>query len=189
MPPNTRVGRTRSRILIPWQRLKQTRNNNNRIREAKMPPVKTCRWMPEFFPQNSTKACPHLPPRSNYISHLINFKCSACTPKLGRIWDARRSYRRSGGRPGPCCGGGFREPSVVPRPLFPFLSGSVCSVRARCRSRPGAAIHWLRHRRRRSLRAPMGVRLPRPLHTVAYIRGARQVPELWDKSLIIGIIK
>lgn len=32
------------------------------------------------FLQNSTNVCPQKPPRSNYISHVINFKCSACIP-------------------------------------------------------------------------------------------------------------
>lgn len=95
-----------------------------------------------------------------------------------------RSYRRRSGCPGPCCGGGFREPSAVPLPRCPLLSGSVRSVRARSLSRPGAAIDWLRHRRRKSLRVPMGVCWPRPLHTIVYIRGARQVPEFWGKTLI-----
>lgn len=109
-------------------------------------------------------------------------------PNLKRISDARRPYRRSSGCPGPCCCGGFREPSVVPLPLGPFLSGSVCSVRARSLSRPGAAVDWLRHRRRRSLRAPMGACLPRPLHIVVYIRGARQVPELWGVKLLFSAL-
>lgn len=58
----------------------------------------------------------------------------------------------------------FGEPSAVPLPRFSFLSGFICSVRARSISRPGAGIDWLRHRRRKSFRVPMGVGAPRPLH-------------------------
>lgn len=58
----------------------------------------------------------------------------------------------------------FGVPSADRLPRFSFLSGFICSVRARSISRPGAGIDWLRHRRRKSFRVPMGVGGPRPLH-------------------------
>lgn len=39
----------------------------------------------------------------------------------------------------------------------PFLSGSICAIRARSPSRPREPIDWLWHRRRKSFRLPVAV--------------------------------
>lgn len=146
----------------PWiKRLKQTNdnndnNNNNGICGAKMQ-MKTVVISTEFY-----KRLPTVAPQANYISHVINFKCSACIPNSGafRAHGALTVGVAAALSPGAVevrradCGRSAALPS--------FLSGIICSVRARSLSRPGAAIDWLRHRRRKSFRVPMGSGAPRP---------------------------
>lgn len=152
-----------------------------------------------------TEAVFYLQNPTNIWTQSLRCRTIALRTSTSKAADARQTQTRSGqtallpseqrpsGAPLRWSSG---APSALLLPLSPFLSGFICSVRARSISRPGEGIHWLRHRRRISLRLPMDTPPPGPAPSACGARARGQVshglaPDVVvnPTALIPGILK
>lgn len=125
------------------------------------------------FPAEFYKRLSSIAPAAELHSSTLNAAHASQTqPNLGR------SYRRRSGCPGPCCCGGFREPSAVPLPRCPLFI-RLRLVRSRSIPLPTRSRHRLASAPATQIppRTNGGLLAPPPPRRSIY-KGARQVPEL-----------